>query len=56
MFNKKEEGENDVYACFCVKLQVAAKDVISRVSFKFNFLGSSKIFKKPMQGMETKPP
>jgi hypothetical protein len=53
VFSKKEKGKNDVYARFCLKSQVAAEDIINRVSFEFTRLGGSKINKKPMQVMET---
>jgi hypothetical protein len=56
VFNKKDKGNNDVYACFCLKSQVAADDIISQVSFDFTRLGGSKINKKPMQAMETETP
>jgi hypothetical protein len=56
VFSKKEKGKNDVYACFRLKLQVAAEDIINQVSFKFMHLGGSKSNKKPMQAMETETP
>ncbi len=56
VFNKKDKGNNDVYACFHLKCQVAADDIISRVSFKFTCLGGSKINKKPMQAIEMETP
>jgi hypothetical protein len=52
VFNKKEKGSNDVYACFWLKSQVAANDIINQVSFEFTCLGGSKINKKLMQAME----
>jgi hypothetical protein len=56
VFNKKDKGNNDVYACFHLKSQVAADDIISQVSFEFMHLGGSKINKKPMQAIETETP
>ncbi len=56
VFAKKDKGNNNVYARFCLKSQVTADDIISRVSFKFTRLGGSKINKKPMQAMETETP
>ncbi len=53
VFNKKDKGNNNVYAHFHLKSQVVADDIISQVSFESTRLGGSKINKKPMQAMET---
>ncbi len=56
VFNKKEKGSNDVYACFRLKSQVQAEDMVNRVSFEFNRLGRKNLYKKQHQAMETKTP
>ncbi len=56
IFSKKENGKVDMYARFCLKLQVATEDIINRISFEFTHLGGLKINKKPMQAMETETP
>ncbi len=56
VFNKKDKGNNDVYAHFCLKSQDVADDIIGQVSFKFTCLGGSTINKKPMQAVETDTP
>jgi hypothetical protein len=53
VFDKKEKGSNDVYACFRLKSQVQAKDIVIRVSFEFNRLGRKNLYKKQHQAMET---
>ncbi len=56
VFSKKDKGKNDMYACFRLKSQVAAENIINQLSFKFTRLGGSKINKKSMQVMETETP
>ncbi len=56
VFNKKDRVNNNVYTRFHLKSQVAADNIISRVSFEFTHLGGSKINKKPMQAMEMETP
>jgi hypothetical protein len=56
VFNKKEKGSNDIYACFRVKSQVQVEDMVSRVSFEFNRLGRKNLYKKQHQAMETETP
>ncbi len=53
VFNKKEKGSNDIYACFRLKSQVQMEDIVNRVSFEFNRLGGKNLYKKQHQGMET---
>jgi hypothetical protein len=38
VFNKKQRGNNNVYRCFQLKLQIPTKEIISRVSFEFSCL------------------
>ena len=45
VFNKKEKGNSNVYACFHLKSQVPTKDIIDQVLFDFLCLGGSKINK-----------
>ncbi len=56
VFNKKEKGSNDVYACFRLKSQVQAEDMVTRLSFEFNRLGRKNLSKKQNQAMETETP
>jgi hypothetical protein len=56
VFNKKERGNNNVYACFRLKSQIPTKEIINRVSFKFSCLGSKNLYLKQHQAMETKTP
>ncbi len=56
MFDRKEKGNGEVYARFRLKSQDIAKEIVNRVSFKFNLLGGSQLSKKTMQAMETKTP
>jgi hypothetical protein len=56
VFNKKKKGSNDVYACFRLKSQVQAEDMVSRVSFEFNRLGKKNLYKKQHQAMEMETP
>ena len=56
VFSKKEKGSNNVYAQFCLKSQTPIEEIINRVSFEFTRLGRMKIYKKPMQAMETEMP
>jgi hypothetical protein len=56
VFNKKDKGSNNVYAKFRLKLTVPAEDMVTRISFKFLRMGSSKLYKKQNQAMITKTP
>jgi hypothetical protein len=56
VFNKKEKGSNDVYACFRLESQVQAEDMVYRVSFEFNRLCRKNLYKKQHQAMETETP
>ncbi len=56
VFSKKEKGSKDVYAQFRLKYQTPIKEIINQVSFEFTWLGRTKIYKKPMQAMETETP
>ncbi len=56
VFNKKESGNNNLYARFRLKSQISTKDIINRVSFKFSCLGSMNLYLKQHQAMETKTP
>jgi hypothetical protein len=40
VFNKKERGNNNVYAGFHLKSQILTEDIINRVSFEFSCLGA----------------
>jgi hypothetical protein len=55
-FNKKEKGNNNVYARFRLKSKIPTEDRINQVSFKFSCVGEKDIFKKQHQAMETKTP
>ncbi len=55
MFNKKEEGNNDIYGRFRLKSQIPTKEIINRV-FEFSHVGGKNIFKKQHQAMETETP
>jgi hypothetical protein len=46
VFNKKEEGSNNVYARFRLKSQVDIEEIINRVSFEFSCLGGKNLYKK----------
>ncbi len=56
VFNKKERGNNNVYAHFRLKSRNPTKDIINQVSFKFSCLGSKYLYFKQHQAMETKTP
>ncbi len=56
VFNKKERGNNNVYGCFRLKLQIPTKEIINRVSFKLSPLGGKNLYLKQHQAMETKTP
>jgi hypothetical protein len=56
VFNKKERGNNNVYARFQLKLQIPTKEIINRVSFEFSCLGSKNLYLKQHQAMETETP
>ena len=56
VFNKKDKGSNNVYARFRLKLTVPAEDMVTRISFEFLRMGSSKLYKKQNQAMETETP
>jgi hypothetical protein len=56
VFSKKEKGSNNVYVRFCLKSQTPIKEIINQVSFEFTRLCRMKIYKKPMQAMETETP
>ncbi len=56
VFNKKERGNNDVYARFWLKSLIPTKEIINRVSFEFSCLGSKNLYLKQHQAMETKTP
>ncbi len=56
VFNKKDKGNSDVYARFCLKSTVPVEDMVTRVSFEFSRMGGSKIYEKPNQAMETETP
>ncbi len=50
------KANNDVYACFRIKSTVRVNKMVMRVSFKFLWLGSSKLYKKQNQAMDTGTP
>ena len=56
VFDKKEKGNVEVYARFCLKSQENADEIITWVSFEFNRLGGARLGKKTMQAMETETP
>jgi hypothetical protein len=56
VFNKKDRGSSNVYARFHLKSTVPVEDMVTQVSFKFLRMGSSKIYKKTNQAMETETP
>ncbi len=56
VFKKKEKGNGEVFARFCLKSQEKADKIINRVSFEFNQLGGLRLSKKMMQAMETETP
>ncbi len=56
VFNKKDRGSSNVYARFHLKSTVPIEDMVTRVSFEFLCMGSSKIYKKANQAMETETP
>jgi hypothetical protein len=43
VFKKKDKGSNNVYARFRLKSTVPAEDMVTRISFEFSRMGSSKI-------------
>ena len=45
-----------MYARFRLKSQTPIKEIINQVLFKFTRLGRMKIYKEPMQAMETETP
>ncbi len=51
VFNKKERGNNDIYARFRLKSQIPTKEIINRVSFKFSCLGGKNLYLKQHQAM-----
>jgi hypothetical protein len=56
VFNKKEKGNNNVYARFRLKSQVNTEEIVNRVLFEFSCLGSKNLQKKQHQAMETETP
>jgi hypothetical protein len=56
VFNEKERGNNNVYACFHLKSQIHTEDIINQVSFEFSRLGGKNLYLKQHQAMETKTP
>jgi hypothetical protein len=56
VFNKKEMGNNDVYARFKLKSQVDTEEIVNRVSFECSCLGGKNLQKKQHQAMETETP
>jgi hypothetical protein len=56
VFNKKDRGNNDIYARFCLKSRVPIEDMVTRILFEFSHMGGSKLYKKQNQAMETKTP
>ena len=56
VFDRKEKGNDEVYARFRLKSQDMAEEIVNRVSFEFNCLGGSWLSKKTMQAMETETP
>ncbi len=56
VFNKKENGNNDVYARFRLKSQVDTEEIVNRVLFEFSCLGGKNLQKKQHQAMETETP
>jgi hypothetical protein len=56
VFNKKEEGSNDLYTRFRLKSQVDTEEIINRVSFEFSCLSGKNLYKKQHQAMETETP
>jgi hypothetical protein len=53
VFNKKEKGNNDLYAQFQLKSRIAAEEIVNCVLFKFMQLGGKNLYKKQHQSMET---
>ncbi len=53
VFNK---ANNNVYACFHPKSTIPVEEMVPRVSIKFSPLGSSKLYKKQNQAIETETP
>ncbi len=56
VFYKKDKGNSEVFARFCLKSQGMTKVIINWVSFEFMRLGGSRLSKKSMQAMETETP
>ncbi len=56
MFNKKENGSNNIFVRFQLKSHIATEEIVNLVSFKFMQLGSKNLYKKQHQSMETETP
>jgi hypothetical protein len=56
VFNKKEKGNNNVYARLRLKSQVDMEEIVNRVLFEFSCLGGKNLQKKQHQSMETETP
>jgi hypothetical protein len=46
VFNKKDRGNNDIYARFHLKSRVPVEDMVTRILFEFLRMGGSKLYKK----------
>jgi hypothetical protein len=55
VFNKKEKSNNDVFARFCLKSQIATEEIVNCMLFKFTQLGGNNLYKKQHQAMKTEP-
>jgi hypothetical protein len=56
VFNKKEKGNNNMYARFRLKSQVDMEEIVNQVSFLFSCLGDKNLQKKQHQAMEMETP
>ncbi len=56
VFNKKEKGNNNVYARFRLKSQIDTEKIVNQVSFEFFRLGRNNLQKKQHQAMKTETP
>jgi hypothetical protein len=46
VFNKKDRGNNNIYASFHLKSRVPVEDMVTRILFKFSRMGGSMLYKK----------
>jgi hypothetical protein len=56
VFNKKENGNNNVYARFRLKSQINMEDIMNQVSFEFSRLSRKNLQKMQHQAVETETP